>query len=148
VAEVLATIRSRLLHRLATRDVVDTTQDFALLPSDLAERDPGLAQLTSAAVTGVVPAGPERRQRAPVRVVHAAAAITGPLCAVDSGFSLHAATVVARDNPRGKQALLRYVLRPPLAQQRLQLRADGMCRLTLKRPFSDGDDSHASQSTA
>jgi hypothetical protein len=35
VAELLATIRSRVLHRLATRGVMDTTQDLALLPSDL-----------------------------------------------------------------------------------------------------------------
>jgi len=139
VAELLVTIRTQLLRLLATRGVIDTTQDLTLLPWDEAERDPVLAQLVTAVVSGTAPAGPERRQRAPIHLVHAASAtITGPLCATDSGFSLHAATVVSRDNPRGKQALVRYVLRPPLAQQRLELLENGLCRLTLKRAFSDG----------
>jgi hypothetical protein len=98
-----------------------------------------LAQLASAAVCGIAPAGPERRQRAPIQLVHAqSATITGPLCATDTGFSLHAATVARRDDPRGQEALLRYVLRPPLAEQRLELLDNGLCRLSLKRAFSDG----------
>jgi hypothetical protein len=129
-----------VLRLLATRGVIDdTTQDLALLPSDPADHDLVLAQLATAAVSGTAPAGPERRRRAPIHPVHAASAtITGPLCATDSGFSLHAATVVSHDNPRGKEALVRYVLRPPLAQQRLELLENGLCRLTLKRAFSDG----------
>ena len=62
------------------------------------------------------------------------------------GFSLHAATVARRDDPVGKAALLRYVLRlhagasacPPLAQDRLALLDDGLVRITLKRAFNDG----------
>jgi hypothetical protein len=34
--------------------------------------------------------------------------------------------------------LLKYVLRPPLAQERLELLDDGMVRVSLKRAFSDG----------
>ncbi len=34
--------------------------------------------------------------------------------------------------------MLEYVLRPPLAQQRIELLDDGPVRLTLKRAFSDG----------
>lgn len=63
---------------------------------------------------------------------------TGPLCATDSGFSLHAATIARRDDLRGQEALLRYVLRPPLAESRLQTLDNGLCRITLKRVFSDG----------
>jgi hypothetical protein len=139
VAELLVTIRTRVLRLLAQRGVIDTSQDLALLPSEQADADPVLAHLATAAVSGTAPAGPERRQRAPIHLVHSQRAIiTGPLCATDSGFSLHAATVVSRDNPRGKEALVRYVLRPPLAQQRLELLDNGLCRLSLKRAFSDG----------
>ena len=55
---------------------------------------------SSAAVSGLPPAcrhlgmqaGPERRERAPLRLAHTAGpSITGPLCATDSGFSLHPA---------------------------------------------------------
>ena len=36
------------------------------------------------------------------------------------------------------ERLCRYVLRPPLAQERLHLTTDGHVRLTLKRPWADG----------
>jgi hypothetical protein len=71
-------------------------------------------------------------------VPDAAATITGALRAADSGFTLHAATTARRDDLAGKQALVRYVLRPPLAQDRVRLLDDGMVRIALKRPFSDG----------
>ena len=141
VAEALSTIRSRVVRLLTRRGVLETQTmgELELAYSDAAERDPALAQLTSAAVTGQPPAGPERRERAPLRLTHTAGpSITGPLCATDSGFSLHAATVAGRDDPVGKQALIRYVLRPPLAQDRLALRDEGLVRITLKRPFNDG----------
>lgn len=139
VAEVLVTIRCRVLGLLAHRGVIASTDGLELLDSDAFERDPVLAQLAAAATTGRPPAGPERRQRVPLHLVRAAGpTITGPLCAVDAGFSLHAATAVDGDDPHGKEALLKYVLRPPLARQRLELLDDGLVRITLKRAFSDG----------
>ncbi len=140
VAEALTTVRSRVVRLLTRRGVVENTGDnFELASYDAADSDPALAQLTSAAVSGLPPAGPERRERAPLRLAHTAGpSITGPLCATDSGFSLHAATVARRDDPVGKQALIRYVLRPPLAQDRVALRDEGLVRITLKRPFNDG----------
>ena len=39
---------------------------------------------------------------------------------------------------QGREALLRYVLRPPLAQSRLSQRPDGLVRIALKRAYSDG----------
>jgi len=38
----------------------------------------------------------------------------------------------------GRDALLRYVLRPPLAQDRLEMRPDGLVRVALKRAYADG----------
>jgi hypothetical protein len=64
--QLLVTIRTQLLRLLATRGVIDTTQHLTLLPWDEAERDPVLAQLVTAPVSGTAPAGPERRQRAPI----------------------------------------------------------------------------------
>jgi len=140
VAEALATVRSRVVRLLTRRGVIENTGDnLELASDDAADSDQALAQLTAAAVSGQPPAGPERRERAPLRLAHTAGpSITGPLCAADSGFSLHAATVARRDDPVGKQALIRYVLRPPLAQDRLALRDGGLVRITLKRPFNDG----------
>ena len=139
MAEVLLTIRCRVLRLLARRGVIAIRDHVELLASDAAEHDPVLAQLTAAAVCGQAPAGPERRLRSPLRLAPGkGATMTGPLCATDGGFSLHAATVAAGDDPRGKERLLKYVLRPPLSQQRLELLDDGLVRINLKRPFSDG----------
>jgi hypothetical protein len=38
----------------------------------------------------------------------------------------------------GREALLRYVLRPPIAQERLERRPDGLVRIALKRTYADG----------
>jgi hypothetical protein len=54
------------------------------------------------------------------------------------GFSLHAATLASADDSRGREALLRYALRPPIAQERLHILPDNLVRIELKRPFRDG----------
>ena len=41
-------------------------------------------------------------------------------------------------HPGGREALLRYVLRPPIAQERLEPRPDGLVRITLKKAYTDG----------
>ena len=38
----------------------------------------------------------------------------------------------------GREALLRYVLRPPVAQERVEQRPDGLVRITLKKAYTDG----------
>ena len=43
-----------------------------------------------------------------------------------------------RSPTTSREALLRYVLRPPLAQERVELRPDGLVRITLKKAFADG----------
>jgi hypothetical protein len=64
------------------------------------------------------------------------------------GFSLHAATTASdaeewlknhADDARGREALVRYALRPPIAQERLHILPENLVRIELKRPFSDGD---------
>ena len=49
-----------------------------------------------------------------------------PLCASLDGFTLHAATRAGALDSAGREALLRYVLRPPIAQERLEQRPDGL----------------------
>ena len=56
-----------------------------------------------------------------------------PLCASLDGFTLHAATRAGGAfHSAGREALLRYVLRPEVAQERLKPRPDGLVRITLK----------------
>jgi hypothetical protein len=61
-----------------------------------------------------------------------------PLCASLDGFTLHAATRAGALDPAGREALLRYVLRPPVAQERVEQRPDGLVRITLKKAYTDG----------
>ena len=68
----------------------------------------------------------------------AALAYDKPLCASLDGFTLHAATRAGALDAEGREALLRYVLRPPIAQERVELRPDGLVRIALKRAYSDG----------
>jgi hypothetical protein len=61
-----------------------------------------------------------------------------PLCASLDGFTLHAATRAGALDSAGREALLRYVLRPPVAQERVEQRPDGLVRITLKKAYTDG----------
>ncbi len=94
--------------------------------------------LSASAVSGQAPpAGPQWvRGLAPLE--GQALLYDKPLCVSFDGFTLHAATRAGGLDPAGREALLRYVLRPPLAQDRLELRPDGLVRITLKRAYADG----------
>jgi hypothetical protein len=65
----------------------------------------------------------------------------GKLCAKDHGFNLHAATRVAADDKQGRLTLCKYILRPPLANDRLKILDDGNVKLEFKKPWSDGTSS-------
>jgi hypothetical protein len=54
------------------------------------------------------------------------------LCAAEHGFSLHAATTAGAGDRAGREALCKYILRPPLAQARVELIAGDLVRLKLR----------------
>ena len=62
----------------------------------------------------------------------------GPRHAHLKGFDLHADVWVPANNRARLEQLCRYMLRPPLAEDRLRLLADGRVRLELKRIWRDG----------
>jgi hypothetical protein len=68
----------------------------------------------------------------------AALAYDKPLCAPQDGFTLHAATHAGALDAAGREALLRYVLRPPVAQDKIEHRPDGLVRIVPKKPYADG----------
>jgi hypothetical protein len=109
----------------------------------MGEKDPLLARLLAAAAAGAAPAGPAN-QRKPLRIVldpDERPVGKGTLCAQTQGFNLHAATKVAANDTQGRLALCKYILRPPLANDRLKILDDGNVRLQLKKPWSDGTSS-------
>jgi hypothetical protein len=54
------------------------------------------------------------------------------------GFSLHAGLVVPAGQRERLERVCRYVLRPPVAIDRLHLTDDGRVRLSLRHPWRDG----------
>jgi hypothetical protein len=109
----------------------------------LGEKDPLLAKLLAAATAGAPPAG-WANKRKPVRIVldpDDRPVAKGKLCAQNRGFNLHAATKVAANDKQGRVTLCKYMLRPPLANDRLKILADGNVKLELKKPWSDGTSS-------
>jgi hypothetical protein len=102
-----------------------------------AEGDPE-GNLAASAVWGQTPpAGPQWLKGLAPLQPHALA-YDKPLCASLDGFALHAATRAGAQDAMGREALLRYVLRPPLAEERVELRPDGLLRITLKKASADG----------
>ena len=61
-----------------------------------------------------------------------------PLCVALDGFTLHAATRAGGLDQQGREALLKYILRPAVAQQRITRGPDGLVRIGLKKAFADG----------
>ncbi len=100
-----------------------------------------LDELVNASVQGLVAPGPRRG----CRVLHlgatgedANATITGKRCADVAGFNIHANTS-ARANERERlEILVRYLARPPIANDRLSELADGRLALQLKQRWRNG----------
>jgi len=139
VADVVQITKAHVLKALERQGVVRVSPDALEVDDALAERDPVLAQLASAAVAGLPPAGPAERKREPVALATGGGLeIVGDLVVQDGGFNLHAKTRAGALDDEARARLLRYVLRPPLAHDRLAVLPDHRVRLTLKRPWSDG----------
>jgi Putative transposase len=99
--------------------------------------DPEAALVASALTGREPPAGPQWLRGLPP-LAPRALAYDKPLCASLDGFTLHAATRAGALDAAGREALLRYVLRPPIAQERVEPRPDGLVRISLKRAYADG----------
>ena len=127
VGEVLERTIVRIERFLGRRDRVRGREEEA-------EGD-GEVELEVSAVSGrTPPAGPQWTVR--LRPPEAAGmAYEKPLCVSEDGFTLHAATRAGGLDTAGREALLRYVLRPPIAQDKVEARPDGLVRITLNPPI-------------
>lgn len=105
----------------------------------LSERDPGLAGLYQDSIRGVISLGKKRGRSIvffgePAWDEDPAAKRTG------YSFNLHASQATRAGDRVGLERLCRYVLRPPLASDRLIERPDGLIFLRFKKPWSDGSE--------
>jgi hypothetical protein len=134
VADALQVARTRILGYLKRRGVVRIDGEALFIDDELAERDPALGQLARAAVSGLAPAGPELRRRAVELALRGrpGVVINAPLSVAEHGFTLHAATRAGAQDDKGREALLKYVLRPPIATESVLAAPDGLVRIAQK----------------
>lgn len=107
---------------------------------DFANREPLLAALFGASITGTLVMGARAGQRQ-VRLFGAAAREDSgahPKVRNAYGFDVDAGVRIAAHDRKSLERLARYMLRPPLAKDRLERLADGRYRIRLKRPWRDG----------
>lgn len=134
VGAVLESTVRRIERHLRRRGLLGIDEDGA---------DPDVpgdpeSNLAASAVSGQTPPAGPQWVRGLAPLAPQPLAYDKPLCASLDGFTLHAATRAGALDPAGREALLRYVLRPPIAQERLEQRPDGLVRITLKKAYTDG----------
>jgi len=146
VGAVLEDAVRRIARYLTRRGLLRADDDAGTgAAANEGEHEPTVAQghaalCTSAASGTSPPAGPElRRKGTPLGpLAGKALQFDKPLCASLDGFTLHAATRAGGLDVRAREALFKYVLRPPIAQERVTQGPEGLVRIALKRPFADG----------
>ena len=146
VEQVVQRTSKRILRFLQRRGVISLVtapgdgEVTVVADESMSEKDPLLAKLLAAAM-----AGAWANKRTPVRIVldtDDRPVTKGMLCSQDRGFNLHAATRVAANDKPGRETLCRYILRPPLANDRLHILPGGNVKLEFKKPWSDDYASH------
>ena len=120
--------------------VEDMGQTYLPEPDADADEARTLRPLQAAAVTYRIAFGPRAGQK--VLTLKSAMPREGtagqPLCADIDGFSLHAAVRVEAHDRKRLEQLCRYITRPALSDERVQVNATGQVELKLKTPWRDG----------
>lgn len=141
IQTLVATIARRVIRMLRQRGYF--AQDVAwAAPETDTHSQTLLPDLQAASVQGRIALG-ERRGWSVRRAGSGAEnrrvpRLTGPLCAEAAGFSLHAAVYCSPRQRKKLEMLCRYITRPAVAEERLELLPTGDIRLKLKHPYSEG----------
>ena len=104
------------------------------------ETDTALGPLQSAACTYRIALGPRAGQKVLTlqSVPRSEVQPSEQRCANAQGFSLHAEVRCAMNQRHKLEQLCRYITRPAIANERLQLNRAGDVELQLKSPYQDG----------
>jgi hypothetical protein len=142
VHALLQAIIARLMKLLTRRGVLveDMGQTYLAEPDTEGEESRTLRPLQAAAITYRIAFGPRAGQK--VLTLGGAmpreSAARQRLCADIDGFSLHAAVRVEAHDRKRLEQLCRYITRPALSDERVQLNDAGQVELKLKTPWRDG----------
>ncbi len=116
-----------------------------LAPSEgveaVTEEPPLLLELGAASAAGTVVQGPRAGARIPpVDPFGSLAFVPGSdrIAGEAGGFNLHARVAVKAHDRAGLERLCRYLARPPIATDRLELRPDGRVRYWFERAWRNG----------
>jgi hypothetical protein len=140
VADVVALIARRVERLLERRGLAGGAESSGA-PDLWSEEAPALAAVAAASVQGRVALGPRagaRVRRCGDTPDEMAPMTLGPCHAHVDGFDLHAGLVTRAGQRDRLERLCRYALRPPLAQDRLHVSAEGTIWLTLRHCWADG----------
>jgi hypothetical protein len=141
IEQLVEKVSRRVLRFLQRRGVITLVtapgdgKVTVVTDETMGEKDPLLAKLLAAATADASPAGPARK-RQPIRIVldpDDSPVCKGVLCGQAHGFNLQGATRVAGNDKPGRERLCRYILRPPLANDRLKPLDDGDVHLDFIR---------------
>lgn len=127
VAEVVAMVARRIERLLERRGMTATSEESGATDT-WAEEAPTLAGLAAASVQGLIALRPRTgtrvaRNGSPPEEV--GPITVGPCHAHVGGFDLHAGIVVRAGERERLERVCRYTLRPPVAQTRLRVDAEG-----------------------
>jgi hypothetical protein len=140
IQKLLETISQRLINLLKRKGYIDEYGNIETIEED----QPVLSGLIGASIKNIIPFGPLKGKK--VRTLIASGfgyeeeetQREGHLCAKVNYFSLHAATLIRPSDKKRLENLCRYVLRPPLAMERLKMMKDGRLSYELKKAWNDG----------
>lgn len=141
IQTLVATLTQRVIRLLKKKGYFQDDVDSAV-PEQETLAESLLPQLQAASIQSRIALG--ERKGGSVRRLGALDLATltpqrkGPLCAQVAGFSLHAAVCCASTQRKKLEILCRYIARPAVAEERLELQPSGDIRLRLKTPYSDG----------
>ncbi len=141
VGQVLEVVGRRVDRLLDRRGY--GVEDDGFAPDQWAEEVPVLAAMGAAAVLGRAATGPRAgarfRRVSDERRDGDGTEAPSTLCrARQCGFDLHAGVVAPAAHRHRLERLCRYGLRPPVAEERLHVTADGQVLLRLRHRWSDG----------
>ena len=137
----MAAVVARRVTRLLERRGLAGAPESGGMPDTWSDEAPVLAAVAAASVEGRVALGPRagaRVRRCGDPPEDVAPVTLGPCHAHVCGFDLHAGLVTRAGQRDRLERLCRYALRPPLAQDRLQVTGEGEIWLTLRHRWADG----------
>jgi hypothetical protein len=141
IQTLVVTVSTRVIRFLKKKGYFQNEIDSAVPESEMIQEEL-LPDLQAASVQSRIALGERKGQRVrrlgTPEFADFQSELKGPLCAITQGFSLHAAVYCAPWERDKLEKLCRYITRPAVAEERLQIRPSGDIVLRLKTQYSDG----------